>query len=127
MRGGGLSSHSLDHRPPAVLQAELQLLQDAAALLQLGSGSIRERHVVDGEAPLPVGLQQRGNPVLVQFSPGAEDKHLLHALVLELLCPSASQRHNRQETKKFEKYHCTDGACGRQHQCLNANQFMVIY
>lgn len=80
--------HSLDHRPPAVLQAELQLLQDLAALLQLGSGSVREGHVVNDEAPLLVGVQQRRDPVLVQFAPGAEDKDVLHALVLELLCPA---------------------------------------
>lgn len=92
--------HSLDHRPPAVLQAELQLLQDLAALLQLGSGSVRERHVVNGQAPLLVGVQQRRDAVLVQFAAGAEDKHLLHALVLELLCPAGSPRHNRRDAKK---------------------------
>lgn len=83
--------HSLDHRPPAVLQAQLQLLQDAAALLQLRCSSVGEGHVVNGEAPLLVGVQQRRDPVLVQFAPRAEDKHLLHTLVQELICPAGSQ------------------------------------
>lgn len=100
MKSGRRGPHSLDHRPPAVLQAELQLPQDLAALLQLGSGSVRERHVVNGQAPLLVGVQQRRDTVLVQFAAGAEDKHLLHALVLELLCPAGSPRHNRRDAKK---------------------------
>lgn len=78
----------LDQRPPAVLQVQLQLLQDAAALLQLRRRPVGERHVVNGEAPLLVGVQQRGNPVPVQLAAGAEDKDLLHTLVQELLCSS---------------------------------------
>lgn len=100
MKSGRRGPHSLDHRPPAVLQAELQLLQDLAALLQFGGGSVRERHVVNGEAPLLVGVQQRRDTVLVQFASGAEDKHLLHALVLEFLCPAGIPRHNRRDAKK---------------------------
>ncbi len=94
---GGLSSHafksqseatvhSLDHSPPVVLEADLQLLEDLAALLQLGSVSIWEGHVVHGEASLVVDVEQGGNSVLVQFSSGAENKHFLNALILELLC-----------------------------------------
>lgn len=78
--------HSLDHSPPVVLEAVLQLLEDLAALLQLGSVSVWKGHVVNCEASLLVDVQQGGNSVLVQFSSGAENKHLLHALVLELLC-----------------------------------------
>lgn len=97
----GERPHSLDHRRPAVLQAQLQLLQDAAALLQLRCSSVGERHVVNGEAPLLVGVQQRRNPVLVQFAPSAEDKHLLHTLVQELLCPAGSAQHNGWDTEKL--------------------------
>lgn len=79
------AADSLDHSPPVVLEADLQLLEDLAALLQLRSISIWEGHVVNREAPLPVGVQQGGNSVLIKLAPGAENKHLLHSLVLELL------------------------------------------
>lgn len=78
--------HSLDHSPPVVLEADLQLLEDLEALLQLRSVSVCEGHVVNCEAPLLVDVQQGGNPVLVKFASGAENKHFLHPLVLELLC-----------------------------------------
>lgn len=96
----GERPHSLDQRPPAVSQAQLQLLQYAVALLHLWWSSVLERHVVNDDAPLLVGIQQRRNMVLVQFVPGAEDKHLLHTLVQELLCPAGSPRHNRREAEK---------------------------
>lgn len=80
------SVHSLDHSPPVVLEADLQLLEDVAALLQLRGVSVWEGHVVNCEAPLLVDVQQGGNPVLVKLSSGAENKHFLHSLVLELLC-----------------------------------------
>lgn len=80
------SVHSLDHRPPVVLEADLQLLEDLAALLQRRSVSVWEGHVVNREASLLVDVQQGGNPVLVKLSSGAEHKHFLHPLVLELLC-----------------------------------------
>lgn len=76
---------SLDQGPPVVLQAGLELLQDVAALLQLGRVPVREGHVVDSEAPLPVDVQQGGDSVPVELCPGAEHKDLLHPLVLELL------------------------------------------
>ena len=79
-------SHSLDQGPPVVVEADLQLLEDLAALLQLRSVSVREGHVVDNEALLLVDLQQGGDPVLVKFPSGAEDKHVLYPLVLKLLC-----------------------------------------
>lgn len=77
--------NSLDHGPPVVLQAGLQLLQDPAALLQLRDVPVRERHVVDAEASLLVHVQQGGNSVPVELCPAAEYKDLLHPLVLELL------------------------------------------
>lgn len=64
----------------------MQLLEDLAALLQLRNISVWEGHVVNGEALLLVDLQQGGNPVFVKFSSGAENKHILHPLVLEFLC-----------------------------------------
>lgn len=41
--------------------------------------------MVDSEAPLLVDVQQGGDSVPVELCPGAEDKDLLHPLVLELL------------------------------------------
>lgn len=84
-----ISTHSLDHSPSVVLEADLQLLEDLAALLQLRSASIWEGHVVNCEALLLVDLQQWRDPVLVKFSSGEENKHLLHPLVLELLWEEA--------------------------------------
>lgn len=78
--------HSLDHCPPVGLQADLQLLQDLTALLQLGGVSVWKGPVMNGEAPQAVRLQQGGHSVLIEFSSGAENKHLLHALILKLLC-----------------------------------------
>lgn len=83
--------NSLDHCPPVVLDADLQLLKDPAALLQFRSVTIREGHVVNNEALLLINLQQRGNPVFVQLSSGAENKHFLHPLVLELICQQEEQ------------------------------------
>lgn len=80
------SVHSLDHSPPVVLEADPQLLEDLAALLQLWSVSVWKGHVVNCEASLLVDVQQGGNSVLVQFSSGAEHKHLLYTLILKLLC-----------------------------------------
>lgn len=80
------TAHSLDHSPPVALEAELQLLQDPAALLQLRSVSIWEGRVVNCEASLLVDVQQGGNPVLVKLPSGAENKHFLHSLILEHLC-----------------------------------------
>lgn len=76
---------SLDQGLSVVLQAGLQLLQDPAALLHVGHVPVWEGHVVDGEAPLLVDVQQGGHSVPVQLRPGAEHKDLLHPLVLELL------------------------------------------
>lgn len=68
-----------------VLQAGLQLLQDLAALLQRRRVPVREGPVVDSEAPLLVDVQQGGDSVPLELCPGAEHKHFLHPLVLELL------------------------------------------
>lgn len=83
---------SLDQRPPVVPQAELQLLQDLAALRQLRGASIWKRHVVDGESSLLVDVQQGGDTVMVQFCPGAENEHVLDALAVELLCVRTRKR-----------------------------------
>lgn len=90
--------NSLDHCPPVVLDADLQLLKDPAALLQFRSVTIWEGQVVNDEALLLINLQQRGNPVFVQLPSGAENKHILHPLVLELIC--------KQEKQPIRKIKC---------------------
>lgn len=77
---------SLDHGPPVVFEADLQLLKDFKALLQLGSVSVGEGHVVNDEASLLVDVQQGRNSVLEELASGAENKYFLHPMVLELLC-----------------------------------------
>lgn len=83
-----------------VLEADLQLLKDLAALLQFRSVSVWEGNVMNGEALLLVRLQQGGNPVFIKFSSGAENKHILHTLVLKLLCRREQSRNN--STDRFE-------------------------
>lgn len=93
---------SLDHSPPVVLQAGLQLLQDPAALLQLRGVPVRERHVVHAEASLLVGIQQGGNSVPVELCPAAEYKDLLHPLVLELLWWEKQSRFSSRVSEKAD-------------------------
>lgn len=74
----------MDDGLPVVLDAQQQLLQDLAALLQLRDAPVWERQVVHPEAALLVGVQEAGDAVLVEFPPGAEHEHVLHTLGLQL-------------------------------------------
>lgn len=74
----------MNDRPPAALEIELKLLQYLAALVQLWSVPVWEGQVVHADALLPVRVQEAGDSVLMKLSSGAENKHLLHTLVLEL-------------------------------------------